>query len=58
MRKIIWGEYPELTGEDSKFIENPDELGHVFDYAWKYSGYKELFGGNDEPDFREASPYP
>jgi hypothetical protein len=58
MRKIIWGEYPELTGEDSKFIENPDELDCVFDYAWQYSGYKELYGGDDEPDIWEASPYP
>jgi len=55
MRKIIWGEYPELTGKDSKFIENPDELDYVFDYAWKYSGYKDLYGGDDEPDIWEAS---
>lgn len=55
MRKIIWGEYPELTSEDSKFIENPDELDFVFDYAWKYSGYKELYGGDEEPDIRGAN---
>lgn len=54
MRKIIWGEYPELTGNPSVFVKNQDELDYVLDYAWKYSGYKELYGKNNEPEILEA----
>lgn len=56
MRKIVWGEYPELNGDNSKFIQNPNEIDHVLEYAWKYSGYKELYGGGNEPFIKEAVP--
>ena len=58
MRRIVWGEYPELTELDSGFIENQTELGYVLDYAWKYSGYKDLYGRYDEPDANEVKPPP
>lgn len=56
MRGIVWGEYPELTGEDSIFINSPYELDAVYAYTWKYSGYEELYGGYKEPDIKEAKP--
>lgn len=58
MRRIVWGEYPELTELDSDFIENQTELDYVLDYAWKHSGYEDLYGGYDEPDANEAEPSP
>ena len=58
MRRIVWEEYPELTKLDSNFIENQTELDYVFDYAWKYSGYEDLYGEYDEPDASEAEPLP
>jgi len=54
MRGIIWGEYPELTGNGSDFVKNQEELGYVLDYAWKHSGYKDLYRDYDEPDTEEA----
>jgi len=56
MRGIIWGEYPELTGNGSDFVKNQEELGYVLDYAWKHSGYKDLYRDYDEPDTEEAVP--
>ncbi len=56
MRRIVWGEYPELTEFDSDFTENETELGYVLDYAWKYSGYEDLYGRYNEPDADEAKP--
>jgi len=57
MRRIMWGEFPELTGSSSGFIENPDELDYVLAYAWKYSGYKDLYGDyHDNIDLQEAIP--
>ncbi len=58
MRDIMWGAYPELTGNDSKFVTNHDELELIYDYAWKYSGYPELYGGYDGPDEKEAATPP
>jgi len=58
MRRIVWGEYPELTELNSNFIENQTELDYVLDYAWKHSGYEDLYGGYDEPDANEAEPPP
>lgn len=58
MRRIVWGEYPELTKLDSDFIANQTELDYVFDYAWKYSGYEDLYGEYDEPNASEAEPLP
>ena len=58
MRRIVWGEYPELTELGSDFIENQTELDYVLDYAWKYSGYEDLYGGYDEPDANEVEPPP
>ncbi len=58
MRGIIWGEYPELTGNDSKFVESQEELDNIFDYAWEYSGYKGLYGGYEDPSTEKAEPPP
>jgi len=58
MRGIVWGEYPELTGNDLGFVKNRDELDSVLDYAWKHSGYQDLYGGYNEPDMEEAAPPP
>ena len=58
MRKIFWGEYPELTGSDSTFVKHPDEVNYIFNYAWKHSGYEKLYGGYAEPDMKEAKPSP
>ena len=54
MRQIIWGEFPELTGDHSEFITGPGGLDALFNYAWKYSGYQELYAGYAEPDPPEA----
>lgn len=56
MRRIFWGEYPELTGKDSIFIGNQEQLDAVFDYAWVYSGYRETYGYYREPKEIEAIP--
>lgn len=57
MRRIFWGEYPELTGVGSIFINDPDDLDCVYAYAWKYSGYKDLYGEyHDDIDLQEAIP--
>lgn len=56
MRGIIWEEYPELTGDNSEFIENQAELDSVFDYAWEHSGYKDLYSGYEETNAAEATP--
>jgi len=55
MRRIMWGEFPELTGPGSDFIKSPDELDYVFAFAWKFSGYKDLYGDyHDNIDLQEA----
>jgi hypothetical protein len=56
MREIVWNEYPELTGKDSDFVKDQDELDCVLDYAWNHSGYKELYGDYNESDAEEAKP--
>jgi len=57
MRRIMWGELPELTGPGSDFIKSSDELDYVFAYAWKYSGYRDLYGDyHDNIDLQEAIP--
>jgi len=58
MRGIIWEEYPELTRDDSEFVENQEELDSVFDYAWKHSGYKELYDGYEKASAEEAKTPP
>ncbi|NBD36174.1 MAG: hypothetical protein GVY30_09270 [Chloroflexi bacterium] len=58
MRRIVWGEYPELTEINSDFIENQTELDYVLNYAWKHSGYKGLYGGYNEPDANEVTSPP
>ena len=54
MRGIVWGEYPELTGNASEFIKNREALDAVLDYAWKHSGNKDRYGGYNEPEMEEA----
>lgn len=57
MRRIMWGEIPELTRLGSDFIKSSDELDYVFAYAWKYSGYRDLYGDyHDNIDLQEAIP--
>jgi len=58
MRQIFWGEHPELAEAGSNFIKNQEELEYVRAYAWKYSGYEELYGGKNEPDVGEAPSPP
>jgi dissimilatory sulfite reductase (desulfoviridin) alpha/beta subunit len=58
MRRIVWGEYPELTELNSDFIENQTELDYILDYAWKHSGYEGLYGGYDEPEANKVEPPP
>ena len=54
MRSILWGEYPELTGEGSIFVNKQEEIDDIFDYAWKGSGYQDLVGNYREPEEKEA----
>ena len=54
MRRILWGEYPELTDESSTFVDNQEEINDILDYAWKHSGYKEMCGGYREVEEEEA----
>jgi hypothetical protein len=57
MRRILWGELPDLTGPDSDFIKSSEELDYIFAYAWKYSGYMDLYGDyHDDIDLPEAIP--
>jgi hypothetical protein len=61
MKGILLGEYPELTGKDSVFIKNEQELSYVLKYASRhmYSGIDKLFRKQyKEPDIQEASPPP
>lgn len=59
MKGILLGEYPELTGENSAFIKNQDELSYVLKYAGEnmYWGIERLFRRKyQEPDIEEANP--
>lgn len=56
MRKIFWGEIPELTEVGSDFINNEEELRYVNEYAWKKAGYKNLYGSyQGENNINEAT---
>ncbi len=56
---ILWGEYPELMESDSAFIQHPDEVKYIRDYAWKYSGKKAKFpDGYIEEEVEEAPTPP
>lgn len=54
MRRIVWEEYPELTGNSSVFVRSQEELDNVLDYAWEHSGYRNLYRGHNEIIFEEA----
>jgi len=43
MRDILWGAYPELFSI-SNFINNEEEVVYVHNYAYRYSGYEEVYG--------------
>ncbi len=58
MRGIIWGVYPELRESDSAFIQHPDEVGYIRDYAWKYSGKKAKFPDGYIEEEAEEAPTP
>jgi hypothetical protein len=58
MRQIVWNEHPELAEIGTEYIHNQEELEAVRAYAWKYSGYKKLYGGNQEPEVEEAKAPP
>ncbi len=56
MGGIVLSEYPELTGEDSDFITNSDDLDKVLEYAWRHSFYAGRYKGQDEePPLEEAT---
>lgn len=56
MRRILWEEYPELTNEGSTFVDKTEEIDYILVYAWKHSGYKEMYGNYREPEEKEAVP--
>ena len=55
IRKIIWGEVPELTEIGAGYINSQEEQEYVVSYAWAFSGYKEAYGNYYEPDREEAN---
>lgn len=55
MRRIVWGEVPELSQIGSEYFKTTEELECVNAYAWKYSGYEDRYGGYEvEEDLEEA----
>ena len=61
MKGILLGEHPELTGEDSAFIQNQEELSDVLKYAGEnmYWGIEKFLKRNYmEADVEEAKPPP
>ena len=58
MRGILLGEYPELTGVNSEYIEGQDELDYILMYAWKHSGYGDVYGDYPELDAGQAPSPP
>lgn len=54
MRGILLGDIPELTVVGRNYISSQEELDCVLNYAWEHSGHKELYGGYEEPDIKEA----
>lgn len=57
MRRIVWGEIAELR-QTSEYVTNQQELDAVNGYAWKYSGYPQLYGKYREKEVPEALPPP
>ena len=49
------GEYPELRESDSAFIQHPDEVKYIRDYAWKHSEYEKFHGGYIEMEIEVLS---
>jgi len=60
LRNVFWGNYPDLTGIDSVFLTNPAEIDYIVNYAWKYSGYQEIYNSYNFPDMNieEAQSVP
>lgn len=55
MRRIVWGEVPELSQIGFGYIKSTEELEYVNAYAWKYSGYEDRYGGYEvDEDLKEA----
>ena len=54
MRRIVWEEYPELTGSSSEFVRNQEELYNVFEYAWEHSEYRNLYRERERFSLEEA----
>lgn len=53
MRDILLGDYPELTGRDSKYVHNQREMDLLLEYATEQMS--PLFAGSPkEPDVPEA----
>jgi hypothetical protein len=51
MKGILLGEYPELTGRNSAFVKNQEEIDLIIGFAAKQINYK---GGNKGTDIPEA----
>ncbi len=51
MKGILLGEYPELTGRDSAFINGQDDINLIIDFAAKQINFK---GGDKGTDIPEA----
>ena len=54
MRGILWGDIPELTKIGAGYVGSQEELDYILDYAWEFSGYKDLYGRYKEPEIEEA----
>jgi len=57
MKRILLGEHPDLTGENSVFIRNEDERHYIIDYAARHADLGNLRDYN-ELDLEEAETEP
>ncbi len=55
MKGILLGEHPDLTGENSPFIQNEAERDCIFDYAARHLGLGNR-GNYNEQESKEAKP--
>lgn len=53
MRQVVWGEFPELR-QISDFVKTQEELDAVSRYAFKYSGYRKLYGKYQRTELPEV----
>lgn len=55
MKGILLGEHPDLTGKDSVFIESPEELDYIINYATQHMNLRQ-FRKYKEPEAQEVQP--